>query len=132
MVRHESGPQSAWDYPPAFADRKPPGLPWREGYPITREGVTFCVGEQRYHDLLKNAVLHHVRDNKARFVKFDGGDYVCDNPNRPPDRQVLRRAATMDALIDIADAREGAPDLFVMWYWGLRFHSKGHLRRHAL
>jgi hypothetical protein len=115
------GAQSAWDYPPAFANGKPPGLPWREGYPITREGITFCVGEKRYHDLLKNAVLHHVRDNKARFVKFDGGDYVCDNPNHGHLTGKYSVEPRMDALIDIADAaRKEAPDLFVMWYWGLR------------
>ncbi len=115
------GAQSAWDYPPAYANDIPQGLPWREGYPTTREGITFCLGEERYHQLLKNAVLYHVRHNNVRLLKFDGGDYICDRPDHghlPGKYSVEARFAN---LIDIAEAaRAAAPDVFIMWYWGLR------------
>lgn len=115
------GAQSAWDHPPAFANNTPPGLPWREGYPFAREGVTFCIGQERYHQLLKNAVLHHARQNHVRLFKFDGGDYVCHDLSHghlPGKYSVEPR---MENLIDIANALRAAdPEVFIMWYWGLR------------
>ncbi|WP_160164452.1 DUF4038 domain-containing protein [Pedosphaera parvula] len=115
------GAQSAWDYPPAFPDGHPPGLPWREGYPITREGITFCLGTEQYHGMLKKAVLYHIKENHLRLLKFDGGDYFCDHAEHghlPGKYSVEPRFAN---LIDIANcAREAAPDVFIMWYWGLR------------
>jgi hypothetical protein len=115
------GAQSAWDHPAAFADRHSPGLPWREGYPITREGIQFCIGEERYHQLLKKAVLYHIRENNVRLFKFDGGDYTCDHTEHGHLPGKYSAEPRMENLIDIADAaRAAAPDVFIMWYWGLR------------
>lgn len=115
------GAQSAWENPAAFPGGTPPGLPWREGYPITREGINFCVGTKHYHEMLKNAVLYHMRSNNVRLLKFDGGDYVCNVAGHGHLTDKYSVEARFANLIDIADAaRATAPDVFIIWYWGLR------------
>jgi hypothetical protein len=114
------GAQSCWDYGPAFADGKPGKLPYREGYPAGGEGVWFCFGEERYQRILRNAVLHHVRENHVRLLKFDGGSYRCDHTGHGHLPGKYSVEPMFDALIDIAEsARAVAPDIFIMWYWGL-------------
>ena len=84
-------------------------------------GGSLCLACEPYADLLKNAVLHHIRTNNVRFVKLDGGNYTCDNPahDHLPGKYSTERM--FGRLIDLADAaRAEAPDVFVMWYWGLR------------
>jgi hypothetical protein len=115
------GAQSCWDHGPAFADGKPASLPYREGYPAGGEGVWFCFGEERYQKILKKAVLHHVRENGVRLLKFDGGSYTCDQAGHGHLPGKYSTEPMADALIDIAEsARAAAPDIFIIWYWGLR------------
>jgi hypothetical protein len=115
------GAQSCWDYGPAFADGKPATLPYREGYPAGGEGVWFCFGEERYQRILKHAVLHHVRENRVRLLKFDGGSYTCDHADHGHLPGKYSVEPMFDSLIDIArSARAIAPDVFIIWYWGLR------------
>jgi len=117
----EWGTQSAWDYPGAYASGVPTPLPYREGYPLTAGGITFCLGESRYYNLLKAAVLEHVRKNHVRFLKFDGGLDVCNDQTHGHLPGVYSLELKYDRMIDIAaSARRIAPDVFVMWYWGLR------------
>lgn len=115
------GLQSCWDYPPAFPDGKAPVQEYREGYSLGLDGVNFCPGDETYFSILKKAVLHHVRENKVRLLKFDGIFQECDSTshNHLPGKYSIE--AIHNKLIDIADsARAIAPDVFVMWYWGLR------------
>ncbi|QYM78426.1 hypothetical protein K0B96_14140 [Horticoccus luteus] len=115
------GLQACWDHPGAFANGIPPVQRWREGYPLGADGVVFCLGEENYYTILKNAVLHHVRENGVRFLKFDGGGYQCDDPTHGHLPGKYATEAMYERLIDIANsARTIAPDVFVMWYWGLR------------
>ena len=115
------GLQSCWDYPGAFAHGKPPAQLYREGYPLGAEGIMFCLGEENYFSILKKAVLHHVRENNVRFLKFDGGAYRCDDPAHGHLPGKYSVEPMFAKLIDIADsARAIAPDVFIMWYWGLR------------
>lgn len=115
------GLQSCWDYPGAFPQGTPPAQRWREGYPLGADGVSFCLGEENYFSILKNAVLHHVRENGVRFLKFDGGGYECNDASHGHLPGKYATEAMFGKLIDIANsARAIAPDVFVMWYWGLR------------
>ncbi|MFI5356530.1 MAG: hypothetical protein ACHQ4G_04265 [Opitutales bacterium] len=115
------GLQSCWNYPAAFPHGQPPAQKYREGYPLGAAGVDFCLGEENYFSILKRAVLHHVRTNHVRFLKFDGGYYHCDNPDHGHLPGKYATEAMHGNLIDIAaSARALAPDVFVMWYWGLR------------
>ncbi|MBS0664736.1 MAG: hypothetical protein JSR48_15825 [Verrucomicrobia bacterium] len=115
------GLQSCWDYPGAFADGKPPTQLYREGFPLGADGLTFCLGERRYQDILARGVLHHVRKNGVRFLKFDGGSYACDRLDHGHLPGKYATEAMHEWLIDLARrARAVAPDVFIMWYWGLR------------
>jgi hypothetical protein len=116
------GAESCWDHAPAWAQQQAPTMTYRNGYPARAEYTgMFCLGCEAYAATLRHAVLHHVRTNGVRFLKFDGGNYQCDNPahGHLPGRYSTERM--FGTLIEIADAaRAIAPDVFVMWYWGLR------------
>lgn len=115
------GLQSCWDYPGAFPAGPPPVPTFREGYPLGAAGLDFCLGEENYGSILKHAVLHHVRENGVRFLKFDGGNYHCENPDHGHLPGKYATEAMHERLIDLArSARAIAPDVFIMWYWGLR------------
>ncbi|MFH1567792.1 MAG: hypothetical protein ABIL09_07305 [Gemmatimonadota bacterium] len=115
------GTQSCWDYPPAYEDAAPPGLPYREGYPLTLGGITFCLAWEPYRRLLHDAVLHHIRQNGVRLLKFDGGSYRCDRTDHGHLPGPYSTERMYDILIELAaSARAAAPDVFIMWYWGLR------------
>jgi len=115
------GLQSCWDYPGAFADGRPPTQLYREGFPLGAEGIMFCLGEENYRSILQRAVLHHVRTNGVRLLKFDGGAYTCDNPAHGHLPGKYATESMYDWLIDLARrARAIAPDICIIWYWGLR------------
>jgi hypothetical protein len=70
---------------------------------------------------VKRAVLQHMRQNGVRFLKFDGGNYACDDPGHGhlPGRYAVEHMHEL--LIELSRAaREQDPDVFIMWYWGLR------------
>jgi hypothetical protein len=114
------GLQSCWDYPPAFADKKPPTQLYREGYHLGADGVFFCFGEDNYYSIFKKAVLHHIRKNGVKFLKFDGGYYHCDKTEHGHLPGKYATEAMYEKLIDLADsARAADPEVFIMWYWGL-------------
>ena len=115
------GLQSCWDYPGAFPDGVPPTQLYREGFPLGADGLTFCLGEESYRAILQKAVLHHVRKNGVRFLKFDGGSYACDNPAHGHLPGKYSTESMHEWLIDLARrARAITPNVFIMWYWGLR------------
>lgn len=114
------GLQSCWDYPPAFPDGKPPTQLYREGYHLGADGVFFCFGEDNYYSIFKKAVLHHVRENGIKFLKFDGGYYHCDKTEHGHLPGKYATEAMFEKLIDLAEsARAQDPEVFIMWYWGL-------------
>ncbi len=115
------GLQSCWDYPGAFPGGIPPAQRYREGYPLGADGLTFCMGEKRNQAILQNAVLHHVKHNGVRFLKFDGGSYNCDDTTHGHLPGKYSTEAMHEWLIDLARrARAIAPDVYIIWYWGLR------------
>jgi hypothetical protein len=103
----------------------PPDLPpvgaYRNGYPVGLGlGRWLCVASDPYFKTLRGAVQHHIRDNKLRLVKLDIGDYYCNSTSHQHLPGKYSSEAMFDRLIDIADsAREAAPDVFVVWYWGV-------------
>jgi hypothetical protein len=115
------GLQSCWDYPGAFAKNVPPTQRYREGFHLGADGLTFCLGEERYRSILQRAVLHHVKHHGVRLLKFDGGSYNCDDPAHGHLPGKYSTEAMHEWLIDLARrARAIAPDVFIIWYWGLR------------
>ena len=115
------GLQSCWDYPGAFPNGVPPTQRYREGFHLGADGLTFCVGEQNYQSILQKAVLHHVKHHGVRLLKFDGGNYTCDDPAHGHLPGKYSTETMHEWLIDLARrARAITPDIFIIWYWGLR------------
>ena len=114
--------ESCWNYPPAWDSLQRPIMKYRNGYPARAEyGGSFCMASEPYVSILRNAVLHHVRENNVRFLKFDGGNYYCESTEHGhlPGKYSTERM--YENLIEIANsARAIAPDIYIMWYWGLR------------
>lgn len=114
--------QSCWENPAAWGPVPRPTLTWRNGHAAMSDYAgSFCLAAPPYYTILKSAVLHHVRANGVRLLKFDGGTYACDDPSHGhlPGRYATERMHEL--LIELADAvRAEAPDAFIMWYWGLR------------
>lgn len=114
--------ESCWDHPPAWERQEHPPMAYRNGYPDKAGyGGMLCFATDAYAAMLRDAVLHHVRENGARFLKFDGGHYRCDSNEHGHLPGRYSTEAMYETLIGIAEAaRAEAPDVFVMWYWGLR------------
>ncbi|MBS0631625.1 MAG: hypothetical protein JSS11_06900 [Verrucomicrobia bacterium] len=114
------GLQSCWDYPAAYADGKPPTQIYREGYHLGADGVYLCFGEDNYYSIFKRAILHHIRKNGVKFLKFDGGYYHCDKTEHGHLPGKYATEDMFEKLIDLAaSARAADPEVFIMWYWGL-------------
>ena len=116
------GAESCWDHAAAWPGRAAPVMGYLNGVPAKAHfGGSFCFGYDPYVNMLRKAVLYHIRENRVRFLKFDGGSYYCDSTDHGhlPGKYSTERM--YDNLIGIANAaRAAAPDAFVMWYWGLR------------
>jgi hypothetical protein len=114
--------ESCWDYPQVLAGQPQISMPYRLGYPEkAKEGRMFCFAAQPYFDTFKKAILYHVKEDHVRLLKFDGGYYRCDSTEHGHLPGKYSTAAMYDDLIDIASsARAIAPDIFIMWYWGLK------------
>ena len=114
--------ESCWDHPAAWPGDSAPTMGYLNGVPARAHfGGSLCFGYRPYVDMLRHAVLHHIREHGVRFVKLDGGSYHCDSAEHGhlPGKYSTERMC--DNLVELADAaREAAPDVFVMWYWGLR------------
>ncbi|HXW13100.1 MAG TPA: hypothetical protein VEN79_01195, partial [Terriglobia bacterium] len=95
---------------------------YRNGY-ISNGGVPgqLCVASEPYFSILRNAVLYHMRENHLKFFKLDIGSYYCNSTkhNHLPGKYSVE--AMYDHLLDIAaSAHQADPDVYVMWYWGVR------------
>jgi hypothetical protein len=113
---------SCWDYQPAWGNQPVPGITFRNGHPsIADYRGSFCLAAPPYYDIVKNAVLHHMRENGARLLKIDGGSYVCDDVSHGHLPGPYATERMYNLLIELAAAaRAQDPDVFIMWYWGLR------------
>ncbi len=126
------GAASCSDYPPVWPCQVPapggpskPGPPpmvYRNGYP---EGggpaATLCVASEPYFSILKNAILYHIQESSLNLFKLDGGNYYCNSTHHDHLPGKYSVEAMYDRLLEIvANARKIAPDIYVMWYWGVR------------
>jgi hypothetical protein len=110
--------------PPAGdAETGPPlGAQYRNGY-LANGGVPgrLCVASEPYFSMLRNAILHNIKVHNLKLFKLDIGSYYCNSTEHGhlPGKYSLE--AMYERLLDIAAAAHQAdPDIYVMWYWGLR------------
>jgi len=112
--------ESCWDYPPALAGQQQISLPYRLGYPDkAHEGRMLCIAQPAIFNTLSNAVIYAIKENHVRFVKLDGGSYVCDRPDHQHLPGVYATEQMHHELISLANsARAIAPDVRFMLYYG--------------
>jgi len=126
------GAASCSDYPPVWACQVPaaggPDVPepppriYRNGY-LTGGGpaADLCVAAEPYFSILRKAVLHHIRENSLKFFKLDGGSFYCNSIHHEHLPGKYSVEAMHNRLLEIvASARKAEPDIYVMWYWGVR------------
>jgi len=96
-------------------------MTYRLGYPNkAAEGGQFCFAAEPYYNAFRNAVLYHIREIAFRLVKFDGGSYRCNVTDHGHLPGKYSTEFMHERLIELADAaRAAAPDVVVMWYWGI-------------
>lgn len=94
---------------------------YRNGYPVSGGiGRQLCMASEPYFRVFRDAVVHHIRNNQVRLVKFDSGNYYCNSTAHQHLPGKYSVEAMHNRLIEIARAsREAAPDTFVVWYWGV-------------
>jgi hypothetical protein len=105
--------------PPDAPDALPVAV-YRNGFPAAGGvGHQMCMAADAYYDVFRKAVLHHVRENQARLLKFDSGNYYCNSTKHGHLPGKYSTEAISNRVIEIVQAaRALAPDVFVMWYWG--------------
>lgn len=99
-----------------------PQVAYRNGY-IANGGVSgsLCPASEPYFHILRDAVLYHIRENGLKFFKLDSGYYYCNSTLHDHLPGKYSTEAMYNRLLDIADAaRKADPDVYVMWYWGVR------------
>src|SRR5208282_3920841 len=110
-------PHAGSDEPP-----QPSQVAYRNGY-IANGGVSeqLCLASEPYFHILRDAVLYHIKESKLKFFKLDNGTYYCNSTTHDHLPGKYSVEAMYDRLLDIAaSARQADPDVYVMWYWGVR------------
>jgi hypothetical protein len=110
-------PHAGSDDPP-----KPSQVAYRNGY-IANGGVTeqLCLSSEPYFHILQDAIIYHIRKNNLKFFKLDNGYYYCNSTAHDHLPGKYSVEAMYDRLLAIAaSARQADPDVYVMWYWGVR------------
>jgi len=79
------------------------------------------VASEPYFSMLRDALLYHIHHYNLRFFKLDTGSYFCNSTTHHHLPGKYSTEASYDAVIEIARrAHEAAPDIYIMWYWGIR------------
>jgi len=103
-----------------------PGGEWpqtlyRNGFLVLNSQRQLCLACEPYFSILRDAILHHIRNNNLRFFKLDVGDFYCNSTTHQHLPGKYSTEADYDRLIEISEAaRRENKDVFVMWYWGIR------------
>jgi hypothetical protein len=108
---------------PGSSPDSPDALPiatYRNGFPSGGGiGHQMCMAAEPYYEVFRKAILHHVRENQARLLKFDSGNYYCNSLKHGHLPGKYSTEAISNRMIEIVQAaRTLAPEVFVMWYWG--------------
>lgn len=98
-----------------------PDYSYRDSFDIDDGRRQLCLASEPYFSILRDALLHHIRNGHLRFFKLDTGSYYCNNAAHDHLPGKYSTEANFDAVIEIARAtRQACPDIYIMWYWGIR------------
>ena len=80
-----------------------------------------CVASEPYFSLLRDAILYHIKNNDLKLFKIDMGTYYCNSTEHGHLPGKYSVEAMYEHLLAIAAAaRQADPEVYVMWYWGVR------------
>jgi hypothetical protein len=104
-----------------LAGGKWPDYLFRDNFDIFDGARHLCLASEPYASMLRDALLDHIHNHNLRFFKLDASSYFCNNPDHAHLPGKYSTEASFDAVIETARlARQAAPDLYIMWYWGIR------------
>ena len=117
------GAESCWDYPQVLAGQPQISMPYRLGYPDkAHEGRMYCFAAEPYFKTFKRSdpLSRPGEPCTAAEIRWRGFTAVTARQHgHLPGKYSIE--PTYANLIDIAtSARAIAPDVFIMWYWGLK------------
>ena len=98
-----------------------PHAVFRNGYLADIWGgvSSLCVASEPYFSMLRDAVVHHIKENHVELIKLDCGDYYCNSTEHLHLPGKYSTEESFNRLIEIArQARNANPGVFVVWYWG--------------
>ncbi len=106
----------------------PPGDPDAGHHPIEMFNTGYgmlhgrlCVASEPYSSMLKNAVMRLIKENGLKLFKIDMGTYYCNSTEHGHLPGKYSVEAQYEHLLELAaTGRRADPDVYVMWYWGLR------------
>ncbi len=121
------GDWSIGDNPRTAPSRVPDsGTAWprdqhRDGFPQDNWEHQLCLASEPYFTMFRDGLIEHIRRLHLRLYKVDTSEYYCNSTEHNHLPGKYSTEANFDALIEIAKAtREANPDLYIMWYWGIR------------
>jgi hypothetical protein len=94
---------------------------FRNGYPADIWGGmgNLCVASEPYLSILRDAIVHHIKENHVELIKLDCGDYYCNSAAHEHLPGKYSTEASFSSLVEIARAARNAnPDILLVWYWG--------------
>lgn len=82
-------------------------------------GGQFCVADKRTVDLLKNAILYHIKNTGIKMIKFDFAYFDCDNPEHEFHAKggvESKEPAIRNFIEMIRELRAAEPELKILCY----------------
>jgi hypothetical protein len=103
------------------AGGKWPDYQFRDNFDTLNGNRHLCLASEPYFSILRDALLHHIQHDNLRFFKLDTGSYFCNSTGHGHLPGKYSTEANYDAVLEIArQAHAASPDLYIMWYWGIR------------
>ena len=90
-----------------------------QGYETVGEEVRYnsamlCLAGEKYSDLFKKRVKDFVKEDNVGFFKWDGIQFVCNEPDHGHPVGIYSREAVMNATIEICNTvRKHNPDTYL-------------------
>ena len=98
-----------------------PEYQYRDNFDSMDGSRQLCVASEPYFSILRDALLHHIQHDNLRFFKLDTGSYFCNSTTHDHLPGKYSTEANFDRVLEIARQTHAAsPDLYIMWYWGIR------------
>lgn len=86
---------------------------------IDRGQEALCLGDERYWQLLRAALLHQIREHGMKLVKFDFAEFSCSNPDHDHPQGIASRSYLLGRFLALLEeARRAEPELVILGYNG--------------